>query len=132
MDVLSPHQPSAYPFIAPRLIYGPGFGAVNLINALYGGVTSGVVALVPLYATNRYGIDALNSATLLIAQGAAAITLSTAGASALRRTGYRPPLYVGSVVIATGMLLLAISPLAGIPPYVWPPGPPSWSGAAAG
>ena len=30
---------SAHPFIAPRLISGPGFGAVNLINALYGGVT---------------------------------------------------------------------------------------------
>jgi MFS family permease len=110
---------TAYPFIAPRLISGPGFGAVNLVNALYGGVTSGVIALVPLYATNRHGINALNSGTLLIAQGAAAIIFSVAAAFALRRTGYRQPLYVGAVVIATGMLLLAVSPVAGIPAYAW-------------
>lgn len=81
--------------------------------------TSGVIALVPLYATNRYGINALDSGTLLIAQGAAAIVLSIAAAFALRRTGYRPPLYFGAVVIATGMLLLALSPVAGIPAYAW-------------
>jgi MFS family permease len=107
------------PLFAPRLIHGSGFGAVNLVNALYGGVTSGVIALVPLYATNRYGINALNSGTLLIAQGAAAIILSVAAALALRRTGYRLPLYVGSVVMAAGTLLLAFSPVAGIAPYAW-------------
>jgi MFS family permease len=110
---------SASPFIAPRLISGPGFGTVNLINGLYGGVTAGVVALIPLYARSRYGIDELNSSTLLIAQGAAAIILSIAAAFALRRTGNRLPLYVGGVVIATGTLLLAVSPVAGIPPYLW-------------
>ncbi len=110
---------SAYPFIAPRLIHGLGFGAANLVNGLYGGITSGLIALVPLYATSRYGINALDSGTLLIAHGAAAIILSTAAALALRRTGYRPPLYVGGVVIAAGMLLLALTPVAGIPPYPW-------------
>jgi MFS family permease len=110
---------AAYPFIAPRLISGSGFGTVNLVNALYGGVTSGVVALVPLYASNRYGINALDSGTLLIAQGAAAIIFSVAGAFALRRTGYRLPLYAGAVVIAAGMLLLALSPVAGIAAYAW-------------
>jgi MFS family permease len=110
---------TAYPFIAPRLISGLGFGTINLFNGLYGGVTSGVVALIPLYARNRYGINALDSGTLLIAQGAAAIMLSIAAAFALRRTGYRLPLYVGGVATATGMLLLALSPVAGIPPYAW-------------
>jgi MFS family permease len=82
-------------------------------------VTAGAVALIPLYAWNRYGINALDSSTLLIAQGAAAILLSIAAAFTLRRTGYRWPLYVGGVVIAAGMLLLAVSPIAGLPPYVW-------------
>jgi MFS family permease len=109
----------AEPFIPPRLISGRGFGTINLINGLYGGVTSGVVALIPLYASNRYGIDALGSSTLLIAQGAAAIVFSIAGAFALRRTGYRLPMYVGGAVIAAGMLLLALVPLAGISPYAW-------------
>lgn len=110
---------SAEPFIAPRLISGPGFGTVNLINALYGGVTSGSVALIPLYAMNRYDIGALSSGTLLIAQGAAAIIFSIVAVIALRRTGYRRPLYMGAVVIAVGMLLLAVSPIAGILPYAW-------------
>jgi MFS family permease len=108
-----------HPFIAPRLITGAGFGTVNLVNGLYGGVTSGVVALVPLYAMNRYGINALNSGTLLVAQGAASIILSIAATLALRRTGYRQPLYFGGIVIAIGLLLLALSPVVGIPPYVW-------------
>ena len=44
------------PFIAPRLIVGPGFGAVNVINILYGGAVAGMLALVPLYAVDRYRI----------------------------------------------------------------------------
>jgi MFS family permease len=110
---------SVHPFIAPHLIHGPGFGPVNLVNGLYGGGTFGLMALVPLYATNRYGINALGSGTLLIAQGVAAITLSVVAALVLRRTGHRPPLYIGGTAIATGMLLLALSPVAGIPPYAW-------------
>jgi MFS family permease len=110
---------SAHPFIAPRLINGPGFGPVNVLNLVYGGVTSGVIALVPLYAINRYEINALDSGTLLVAQGAAAIILSIVAAFALRRTGYRAPLYAGGAIMATGMLLLAFSPLAGVTPFVW-------------
>ena len=110
---------STNPFIAPRLIHGPGFGPVNLVNALYSGVTFGMVALIPLYATNRYGFSALDAGTLLTAQGAAAITLSILAALALRRTGHRPPLYAGSAVIVIGMLLLALRPVVGIPPYGW-------------
>jgi hypothetical protein len=110
---------SAHPFIAPKLISGPGFGAVNLFNGLYGGVTGGVVALIPLYAWTRYGINELHSSTLLIAQGAASIVLSIVGAFALRRTGYRLPLYIGGAVNAAGMLLLALNPVGAITPYAW-------------
>ena len=110
---------AADPFITPRLISGSGFGTVNLVNGLYGGVTAGVVALIPLYAMNRYSMHALSSGTLLIAQGGAAILVSIAAAFALRRTGYRRPLYVGAILIASGMLLLSFSPVGGIAPYVW-------------
>jgi EmrB/QacA subfamily drug resistance transporter len=123
---------SAHPFIAPRLIHGAGFGPVNLLNALYGGVTTGLVALIPLYATNRYDMSALGSGALLIAQGGAAIIVSIAAAFALRRTGHRPPLYVGGTVIAIGTLLLALSPLAGIPPYLWLAGSAFLVGVGAG
>jgi EmrB/QacA subfamily drug resistance transporter len=123
---------SREPFIAPRLIHGEGFGAVNLLNAIYGGIAMGATVLIPLYAANRYGIDALGAGTLLIAQGAAAILLSVAAAFALRRTGYRPPLYVGAVVIALGLLLLAFAPVGGISPYVWLAGSAFLVGAGRG
>lgn len=110
---------SANPFIAPHLIVGPGFGAVNLLNAVYGGVSSAVIALVPLYAINRYGISALDSSALLVAQGVAAIILSTVSTFALRRTGYRAPLYVGGAIMAAGTLLLAVSPVAGVTAFAW-------------
>lgn len=110
---------TARPFIAPLLVHGPGFGVVNLINTLFGGVTQGVIALVPLYATNRYGFDALASGTLLTAQGIAALLLSLVAAMALRRTGYRLPIYGGSILIIIGTLLLASGAMAGISPYVW-------------
>ncbi len=106
------------PLIAPRLIYGRGFAAVNLVNILYGGAGAGLVALIPLYATNRYGIDTLGSGTLLAWQAAGAIALSTAGAFALRRTGYRMPLYAAAVIVALGMLMLGIAPI-GLSAYQW-------------
>lgn len=110
---------SAQPFIAPRLIHGTGFGSVNLINAVYSGMTNGAMTLIPLYAINRYGIDAFRSGTLLIVQGVAAIVFSIAAAVALRRTGHRLPLYAGGAAIAVGMLLLGLGPVAGVPPYTW-------------
>ncbi|MGB6007744.1 MFS transporter [Castellaniella sp.] len=110
---------SSQPFIAPRLIHGPGFGIVNLINMLFGGITIGAVALIPLYATNRYGLGALGSGTLLAFQGIAAILLSLACTLTIRRTGYRRPLYVGGVLIALGMVLLALPPTPGVPPFAW-------------
>ncbi|MBO0805411.1 MAG: MFS transporter [Nocardiopsaceae bacterium] len=106
------------PFIPPRLIVGPGFGAVNVINILYGGAVAGMLALVPLYAVNRYHISVLGSGTLLTAEGIAVVALSALATVVLRRTGYRWPLYAGSVVIAIGTVGLAVRP-PGLPPYAW-------------
>lgn len=106
------------PFITPRFIAGRGFGAVNVINVLYGGAVAGLLALVPLYAVDRYGISTLGSGTLLTAEGVAVVVMSSLAAMALRRTGYRQPLYLGSVCIAIGFVGLAVSP-AGLSPYAW-------------
>ena len=108
----------AEPIIAPRLIYGRGFGVVNLINVLYGGGVTAMLALVPLYATTRYGIDALRSGTLLAAQSIMVIVVSLTAAAALRRTGYRMPMYVGAGVMAVGVVGLALEPV-GMSPYAW-------------
>jgi MFS family permease len=110
---------TARPFIVPGFVHGTNFGPVNLVNMIYGGVTIGAAALIPFYAANRYGIGPFEAGTLLIAQGIATIALSVTIALQLRRTGHRLPIYVGGTVIAAGMLLLAIAPLGGIPPYFW-------------
>jgi EmrB/QacA subfamily drug resistance transporter len=109
----------ANPFIAPRLIHGQGFGAINIINVLYGGATAGVLSLVPLYATNRYHIGTLASGTLLTASAIAAIILSILSALALRRTGYRVPMYVGAVLRAAGLFGLATRPFGDASAYAW-------------
>lgn len=123
---------SSHPFIAPHLIYGPNFGAINLVNMIFNGITIGGVALIPLYAANRYGIGPLDAGTLLMAQGVATIAMSLTTALALRRTGHRLPIYCGSIAIAAGMLLLAIKPELGIPPYVWLAGSAFLIGAGMG
>ncbi|HEU0196922.1 MAG TPA: MFS transporter [Nevskiaceae bacterium] len=107
------------PFIPPRLIWGRGFGVVNFINGLYTGGSYGSVALIPLYAANRYHVGALDAGTLLTAEGVAVIGTSIACAFALRRTGYRLPMVVGNAVVIVGMLLLALTPRAGLTPYLW-------------
>lgn len=108
------------PFVSPRLLFGRGFGVMNVINFMWGGTSLGLGALIPLYATERYGIDALGSGTLLTTRGVASIVLSTLAAWALRRTRYRNPMYVGFAVTALGMVALAVSPAASLlSAYVW-------------
>jgi len=121
-----------FPFINPKLIYGPSFGVVNVVNIVYGGVRVGAVALLPLYAANRYGMDALDSGTLLVAQGVAATLFSVLGALAIRRTGYRMPVYVGAATMGLGVLLLAAHPLGGISAYAWLAGGAFLVGAGGG
>ncbi len=107
------------PLIEPRLIYGHGFGAVNFINVLYGGVAIGVISLIPVYAGNRYGINELDAGMLLVAEGMASVVMSTVMTMLLRRTGYRPPLYVGCVFLIIGAFLISTPPMLGLTPYLW-------------
>lgn len=109
----------AQPFIAPPMIHGRDFGAVNLVNVIYGGMIFGSMSLVPLYAANRYGLGAFDAGTLLIAQGLATVAFSVAAAFALRRTGHRLPIRVGGAVMALGLVLLALPPQAGLTPWAW-------------
>lgn len=106
------------PFISPSIIVGRGFSAVNLVNLIYTGATVGFVALIPLYAINRYHIGALGAGTLLVAEAAGAIVMTAVAAMILRHTGYRLPLYIGSLVIALGMVGLAFRP-AVLFPFAW-------------
>lgn len=107
------------PFIAPRFVSGKGFSAVNLLNILFSGGTSGILSLVPLFAASRYGINEMDAATLLIAQGVASLILSTLITIILRSTGYRLPLWIGGGLAILGTLILVFKPMWGVSPYFW-------------
>lgn len=110
---------AAAPFLPIRLLLGSGFGIMNLLNFLFGCSALGFGALVPLYAHDRYGISSLSAATLLIGRAVGMIAVAAAAVFALRRTGYRLPMVVGSVVVSIGLALMAIRPIAGISPFWW-------------
>ena len=93
------------------------FAPVNVINLLTGAVF-GMTALVPLYAVDRYRISALGSGTLLTAESFAVIAIAIVAAMALRRTGYRIPIYLGFGCVVAGMIMLAIRPPA-LSAYLW-------------
>jgi len=107
----------AAPFVPYRLLRGRGFGVMNLINYLYGAAALGFAALVPLYATDRYGISSLGAGTLLTARAVGMIGVAGLAAMALRRTGVRWPMIVGFLVLAVGLVTMAIG--APISPYAW-------------
>lgn len=108
----------AHPFIAPRFLGGHSFRAVNAINVIGGMIENGVLALVPLYATLRYGLSALDSGTLLTGEGTAVIVMGSIAALVVRRTGYRLPIFVGMLAMVIGVLALAFEP-RGMSPYAW-------------
>ena len=112
------------PFIPARLLYGHGFGVMNLINFVYGGAVLGLAAVVPLYAELRYRLHPLAAGTLLTSRAVGMIAIAGIASMALRRTGSRRPMILGFSLIAVGLVLLWL------PPHF--AGPYGWLAAAAG
>ena len=105
------------PVISPNLLAGQGFGTMNLINFLYGCTALGLSTLVPLYAERRYGLPPLQAGSLLTARAIGMVLVSGLTTFALRRIGYRLPMFVGSLFIAGGLLLMALP--APVTPTLW-------------
>ncbi|GAA1674783.1 MDR family MFS transporter [Fodinicola feengrottensis] len=106
------------PFIPIRLLRGPGFGVMNLINLLFGSAALGFGTLVPLYAEQRYGISQLASGTLLTARAIGMICVAGLAVLTLRRTGCRLPIVVGFLIVTGGLIMMFLPPL-GVSPYLW-------------
>lgn len=107
------------PFIPLMLLRGRGFGAMNLLNLLFGGAAIGFGSLVPLYAHDRYHLDPLSAGTLLTARGAGMICIAALVVLALRRLGTRVPMIVGFGTLVVVFALMAMAPPAGLSGYVW-------------
>jgi EmrB/QacA subfamily drug resistance transporter len=106
------------PFVPLPLLYGRGFGSINLLNFLWGFAGWGMATLVPLYAQDRYGLPALNSGALLSSRALTMFIFGFFAAMALRRTGYRLPMTVGYMFTVAGMLMMTFSP-RGLGPFGW-------------
>jgi MFS family permease len=106
------------PFIPLRLLRGGGFAVMNLINFCFGVAVLGFATLVPLYAQERYGMHTLAAGTLLTARAVGMIAVAGVATFALRRTGYRRPMLIGFVVVAVGLVLMALPPV-GMSDYLW-------------
>jgi EmrB/QacA subfamily drug resistance transporter len=107
------------PFISLRFLTGPGFGAMNLINFLYGSAALGFAPLVPLYAQERYGLSSLAAGTLLTSRALGMIATAGLAVYLLRRTGYRWPIAIGFCLTAGGIIATAAGPPAAFSPYAW-------------
>lgn len=106
------------PIVPEDLLRGPSFGVMNVVNVLFGVAALGLAALVPHYAEIRYGIGPLAAGGLLVFRAIGMIVASSVAVALLRRTGFRPLLTVGFVVLAAGLVLLAV-PAPGVRPEVW-------------
>jgi EmrB/QacA subfamily drug resistance transporter len=120
------------PFVTPQLLFGRGFGIMNVTNVLFGSAALGLSALVPLYAQYRYGIGSLSSGSLLIARAIGVVSVASIAVLLLRKTGCRAPMIVGNLVIAAGLVTMAIPAPAGVAPYWWLCGSAALSGLGVG
>lgn len=106
------------PFIPIWLLSGHGFGTMNVINFIFGAAVMGFGALVPLYAETRFSIPTLQAGTLLTARAVGMIAVAAIATMALRRTGYRIPMFTGFGLLAIGTFGIALVP-DGHSPYLW-------------
>jgi MFS family permease len=106
------------PFIPFELIWGRGFGVMNLINLCSGATTIGFGALVPLYAQQRFDITALEASTLLSARAVGSICVAALAVYSLRRTGHRLPMLVGLSLTAVGFAAMS-APQGSLSVYWW-------------
>ncbi len=104
-------------FVPYRLLRGRGFGVMNLINLVYGAGALGFATLVPLYAEDRFHLAPLGAGTLLTARAVGMISIAGVAVLTLRRTGYRPPMILGFVVLSAGLVMMSVSPH--LTPYAW-------------
>jgi EmrB/QacA subfamily drug resistance transporter len=119
------------PLIPIRLLRGRVFGAMNLINFVWGGCAIGFGSLVPLFAEERYGLNPLSSGTLLTARAIGEIGLALLASLLIYRTGYRLPMVVGFLFIAGGLALIAVRPEV-LGPYGWLAGGAALTGIGTG
>jgi MFS family permease len=86
------------------------FAIVNAHNVCLGAAALGLGALVPLYAFTRFDLSPTAAGTVLSVRAVGIIAVAGIAALMIRRTGYRPLIIGGSLILAAGMLLMCFVP----------------------
>ncbi len=87
------------------------FLAANLYSFIFGiDAQSGVLTLMPLYATTVYGMSTLQSGLILTPRSFGMLIISIVASFFLPRWGYRRPIIAGTITMALAILVLAIEP----------------------
>ncbi len=103
---------SAVPVIPPKLIFQGSFAAMNLLNFAWGAGAIGLVSLIPLYAEDRFSLSPLAAGGLLTTLAVGEIVVAAAASLAIHRTGYHAPMVAGVLLIAAGLVVVAVRPRA--------------------
>jgi EmrB/QacA subfamily drug resistance transporter len=98
------------PIVDFQLLRRKPFLAANIYNLFYGVCALGVRSLVPLYAVTAYKMTILQSGILLTPWSVGMIISSTITSFLLARWGYRWPIIIGSLLLAAGLIVLALQP----------------------
>ncbi len=107
------------PFVPPALVLGRHYAVMNLLNMLLGAGSVGFGGLLPLYAQERFHFSPLESGTLVTARAIGMIAVTAVATFAMRRTGVRLPIAVGSAIAGGSLIALSFSPPPGASLYWW-------------
>ncbi len=98
------------PVVPIRFLRQRSFVAISTLNFVWGACAIGLITLFPLLAEERYSMTPLAAGSLLTAQAIGEIAIAAIAAVAIRRTGYRAPMFVGFALVAGGLMLAAEPP----------------------
>ncbi len=107
------------PFVPPALVLGRHYAVMNLLNLLLGAGAVGFGGLLPLYAQERFQFSPLESGTLVTARAIGMIAITALTTLAMRRTGVRLPIAVGSGIAGAALIALSFPAPPGASPYWW-------------
>ncbi len=96
------------PMVEMQLLRSKPFLAANLYSFLFGACVFGYFTFIPYYAITGYGLTASQIGLAMTPRSVAAITLSIFSAFLLVKLGYRRPMMVGPVIIASSLFLLGL------------------------
>jgi EmrB/QacA subfamily drug resistance transporter len=98
------------PIIDVQVLREKRFIATNMYNFFYGMGVLGVFGFIPLYAVSVYHMSTLDSGLILTPRSIAMVVASIIVSVNLVRWGYRRPIFLGTVLTAVSLLILAWEP----------------------